>query len=220
MSSINNESFEGLLRKRIEDVNFAFPSSNKFGMMWFRDDDVEIGDSFNSVLTVYQPLFDARDQDLIRLSVDETDPSILYHVHPTVPTFMYSNFEKVYEQESSVKNPEIFSETRKKHKKHASKIKRNKNARLEMSEYHLPFSLSMNKFDDIANSYSEIKKHYRTIEVDVHVDAENDIKHTCSYIYWKILIDGETTNLADDDDANIYADAHTRMSNAFGSMAV
>jgi hypothetical protein len=223
-SSSSSSPFRKLLPQAMRHhqccLNFAFPSLNNFGMMWFRDDDVEIGDSMCSILTIYQPLFDARDQDLIRLSIDSDDPTVLHHSHPTVPTFMFKDFKKVHQLEGSEENPEIYSETRKKHKKHAFKIANNKNLKLQSAEYSLPFALSMDSFDGIINSTAEIKKHYRYFNTVVDTSGDEEIEHTCAYIFWKVLIEGETTNCSTkaQEERNVYSDAHKRMSRAFADM--
>ena len=97
-------------------LNDEFPSLNDNGIIFFRDDDVEIGESMSSILTIYQPLFDARDHELVSLRVDSNDPSRLIHEYPGVPTFMYRDYEKVHMLERSEENPEIYSATKKKHK--------------------------------------------------------------------------------------------------------
>jgi hypothetical protein len=216
VASSKSNLFNHSLRNHQEKPNFDFPSLNKFGMMWLRDDDVEIGDSMCSILTIVQPLFDARDHDQVNIYLDADDPAVLKHVHPNVPTFMYQDWKKVHELEESDDNPEIYTETRKKHKKHAFKIVDNKQLKLQTSEYQLPFSLSLDKFDDIEHTSSKIQKHYRTIVVPV----DNKIKHTCAYVFWKILIDGETTHCSGRvrEDRNVYEEAKTRMCNAFNDI--
>ena len=224
MSVSDSDSSNGLdqvpMRKHDVFLNFDCPSLNSNGMMWFRDDDVEIGESMYSVLTIYQPLFDARDHDLIKLYMNPQDPTVLYHVHPNVPTFMFKDYDKIHKLEKSDDNPDLFSLTRKRHKKHAFKILSNKNLKVQMTEYQLPFSVTMEAFDQVNNLPTEIQKHYRTIEVDV--DAGSKISHTCAYIYWKIMIDGETTNCSTKahDDQNVFAEAQNRMSEAFKQMNV
>ena len=217
MSIPPNEPFDQAMRRHQVNLNFMYPSLNSSGMLWFRDDDVEVGESMSSILTIYQPLFDARDYDLVNITLDSDDPMILSHIHPTVPTFLYQDFEKVHVLEKSLHNPEIYSETRKKHKKHAYKIKSNKNLRQQISEYHLPFSLTLDAFDEISHPGSTIRKHYRTIPVEV----DSNIKQVCHLVFWKVMIEGETTHFAQSDESqNVFEDAQQRMSEAFAAMDV
>ena len=85
-----------------------------------------------------------------------------------------------------------------------------------MSNYTLPFNLSLGKFDLIVNSKAELEKHYRTVE---HVvDVQNKITHKGAYLYWKVLIDGEATHFLSS--GNHYAAAEARMSKGFSNMSV
>ena len=219
MSTTSSNLLEQQLRRHQVNLNFHFPSLNSSGMLWFRDDDVEIGESMCSILTIYQPLFDARDYDDVNIGIDVDDPTLLLHHHPTVPRFFYEDFNKIHEQEESLDNPDIYTETRKKHKKHAFKIKNNKHLKIEMTEYQLPFALSLEAFDDISHNGSTLMKNYRTIQVGL----SKKIKHTCSYVFWKVMIDGETTHCANRTSGatgNVFEDAYTRMFNKFENLDV
>ena len=219
---ILGKAIEQAVRKHKVCLNFEQPSLNQNGMMWFRDDDVELSDdSMCSFLTIYQPLFDARDQELINLRCDVNDPSILYHYHPTVPTFLYKNYDKVHALEDKEINPDLYDQTRKKHKKQAFKIADSNHLRLQMSEYQLPFSLAFENFDIFQNRSEdgEIMKNYRYF----HVDVDQGIRFTCSFVYWKIKIAGETTFCADVPASvkkSAYGDAQSRMSKAFKNLNV
>lgn len=210
------------MRQHQNFLNLEHPHLNKHGMLWFRDDDVELDGSLCSVLSIYQPLFDARDCDSVKLFLDENDPELLHHTHLNVPTFMIKDFKLMHKLDKMTDphNPELYSFTAKKHSKCAIKCQSSDDHRLQRDEYRLPFGLKLEKFSNIENSASEIKKHYRTIEVTV----TNKIKHKCSYVFWKILIDEETTNLSfgdeDDDGPNYHDEAEERMSKAFAQMNV
>ena len=84
--------FEGGMRQHQKFLNLKNPHLNHHGMMWYRDDDVEIDDSYYSVLTIYQPLFDARDSSMVKLYLDDEDPSVLHHVHPNVVIHQNSQY--------------------------------------------------------------------------------------------------------------------------------
>jgi len=116
------------------------------------------------------------------------------------------------------KNPELYSLTEKKHQKCAIKIRTDENHRLQRDSYRLPFTLSLEKFDAFENAGSELKKNYRILEVEV----TDRIKHKVSYVFWKVLIDGETTHLSTDDVSivNEFEEAEARMSEAFSEMHV
>ena len=209
---------ERMMMSHKEFLNWEIPSLNRYGMMWFRDDDVEIGDDLVSILTIYHPLWDARDSDNIKLQLSPDDPSLLLFTHPTCPTFMYKNYKLMHEQDQDDEAPEVYSFTKKKHMKQASKIAKNDNMRLQVSEYQLPFSLSLDPFRKIEHNGSEIKMHYRTILV--HLEKGLDITDTCNFVYWKVLVDGETTNCSSEvleKPSNKYLDAHQRMSIQFKS---
>ena len=94
--------------------------------------------------------------------------------------------------------------------------------RLQRSDYTLEFNLSLEKFDNIDNSGSELQKHYRTFEVEV--DPDNDINHICAYVFWKVLVDGETTDFSslptNKKTKNHHLDAAERMSTAFGKIKI
>ena len=185
-----------VMRLEREHVNFERPSLNRHGMMWFQNDDVEIGDSYNSILTIYQPLFDARDQDNVELYLDKDNPTILRQVFPNVPTFMERDHNLVHELEDKCNLfPELNSSVKKAHKKHVYKMHGRKEFRMQATEYELPFSLSLNSFGPITHTDFKIKKHYRTLIVEV--DSKRNIDHTCAFVYWKILIDGESTNFGE-----------------------
>jgi hypothetical protein len=218
-SSSSSGPFDQGLRKHQHRLNLTFPSMNTNGMMWFRDDDVMIGDDMCSILTIYQPLFDARDHNLISLRRDAEDPTVLHHIHPAVPTFLYRDYESVHIMDESTSNPDIFTETQRKHRKHAYKIMNNENLKLETTEIQLPFGLSTEPFDQIENSNAEIMKTLRTILIKV--DDEEGIVHTCSFLFWKIMIDGETIHCSDKmkkEKKNAFVDAHKRMSSAFQNL--
>ena len=92
--------------------------------------------------------------------------------------------------------------------------------KLQMNECQLPFALTMENFDDIDNSGAQIMKHCRTISIDVN--GGEGITHDCSCIFWKIVIDGETTHCSakTHQKKNVCADAHECMSSAFATMNV
>ena len=175
------------------DLNFEFPHLNFNGMMWFRDDDVLIGNSLHSILTIYQPLYDPRDFHDIKLCFDIDDPDLVRLYHPNIPTYMHKDLESMHSQEMKTdpKNSELYSFTAKKHKKAAIKAAASDRHKMQVTECHLPFSVTNEQFSNIDNTGGEAEKNYRKIEVKV----TDKIKDTCSYIFWKILIKGETTHL-------------------------
>lgn len=186
--------------------------------MWFRDDDVLIDKSLHSVLTIYQPLFDPRDFNDIKLTLDRDEPNLLHHVHPNVPTFMYKDLDSMHAQEmgSDPKNPELYSFTAKKHQKSAIDIDEGGDGqKFQVTDYRLPFLLIKDHFSNIDNTGKEIEKHYRKIEINV----TDRIKHKCAYAFWKILIDGETYHLKKKvSERNPFDEAESRMSKTFSSM--
>lgn len=197
------------MQKHEHLLNLDQPSLNRYGMLWFRDNDVEIGESMHSVLTIYQPLYDARDQNLIGIPIDINDPPILHHTHPTVPMFMYRDFEKMHVLDGSDGNPGVFSMAREQHKKHATKIKSSKQLKMQKTSYELPVSVATKSFDTIKHSGLKIKKHYRTIPIPLMGDKK--IGHFCASLWWEVMIDGETTDFPDEEDINAYEDADERM---------
>ena len=216
LMQMKKSSFESGMRQHNEFLNLEHPHLNQHGMMWYRDDDVEIDDSYYSVLTIYQPLFDARDSDMVKLYLDEEDPSVLHHVLPNVPTYFFQDINSMHRQEMSPSNPELFSFTAKKHKKTAHAIVSSDNDKLQICNYSLPFDLSLGKFDLITNSKVELEKHYRTVE---HIiDIKNSITHKGAYLFWKILIDGEATHFCLN--GNKYAAAEARMSQNLSKMSL
>jgi len=221
-SSINksDRDGQGFLRQHKHFLNFEYPHLNHNGMMWFKDDDVEVDNLFLSIITIYQPLFDARDIDDIKLYLDPDEPNVLHHVQPNVPSFMYKDVDSIMKLDSSKANPELHYFTHKKLKKSAHHVQRMEEHRLQRSDYRLEFNLSLAKFDDIDNSGSELQKHYRTFEVEI--DADNDIHHICAYVFWKVLVDGETTDFSSKDlkQQNHHLLAAERMSNAFGNIKI
>ena len=198
------------MRQHEHFLNLDHPHLNLFGMMWFRDNDVEIDDAYYSILTIYQPLFDARDCESVKLYLDANDPTLLHHVHRNVPTFMQKDYKEMHQMDTSKDNPELYQLTSKKHKKAVARLKSN-SSMLQLADYQLPFVLSSEKFDNIDNTGSEFQKHYRIIEVDV----TKSIKHKCAYIFWKVMIEGETTHFGidhDDSTDDLYHEAEQRMS--------
>ena len=219
VSSSSTNPCDQVPRKHQFNLNFQFPSLDNSGMMWFRDDDVEVGDSMCGILTVCQPLWDVRDQDSVSPHLDVDDPTLLSHRTPTVPTFMWKDFEKVHQPEESEENPEMCTETRKKHKKHACKIENNNILKLEINECQLPFAPSLEKFDEIDHEGSAIRKHLRTIPIEVE-NSQTECRSAC--VCWKVVIDGETTFCSEKscDKRNVHKDAEQRMCEAFQEMDV
>lgn len=220
--NINGPSFDEAMKSHQICLSEDLDSLNDNGMIFFRDDNVEIGDSMNSILTVYQPLFDARDLDLIDLYVHPDDKRVLHHVYPKVPSFMYRDHDKVHKLERSEENPEVYWFTKKKHKRLAFKIVEDNDMKLETSEYRLPFELSTARVDSIENSSTKLMKNYRTFTVKV----DENIYHTVAYVFWKIIIEGKTANFSGSTNPvkrNLHADAkelEERMSSAFAKMDV
>ena len=217
---MNSNSSLPEMREHQTLLNMDHPHLKRHGMLWFRDDDVRIDGSLCSILTIYQPLFDARDVSSVKLSLDNEESDLIHHIHPNVPSFFYKDCQRMHklEDKKDNKNPELFSMTEKKHQKCAIKIKTDENHRLQRDSYRLPFTLSLEKFDAIDNAGSELKKNYRILEIEV----TDKIKHKVSYVYWKVLIDGETTHLSSDTDPvfNEFEEAEARMSAAFADMNV
>ena len=215
---MNLNNIEGT-RQHQKLLNLEHPHLNNHGMLWFRDDDVEINDVLYSVLTVYQPLYDPRDFVDVKLSIDNDEPDKLQHTLPNVPSFMYKDVKKLHqlEQKTDPDNPELYSFTAKKHSKCAIKIKTSDDERLQIDEYRLPFMLSLDMFSNIENTAAELKKHYRTFECKI----TDKIKHKFAFVFWKVLIDGEATRLTADIDSasrNHFAEAEERMSDAMKAM--
>eukprot|EP00531_Pseudo-nitzschia_arenysensis_P002321 CAMPEP_0116143560 /NCGR_PEP_ID=MMETSP0329-20121206/15517_1 /TAXON_ID=697910 /ORGANISM="Pseudo-nitzschia arenysensis, Strain B593" /LENGTH=307 /DNA_ID=CAMNT_0003638891 /DNA_START=26 /DNA_END=949 /DNA_ORIENTATION=- len=174
-------------------VNFEKPYLNRNSMIWFRDDNVEIGNSFFSIVTIYQPLLHALDHELITLKVDKNDPTVLIHTQPAISTYMHRNWENIHRLESGNSNPELYSPTRKKHKKLAHQIANKRHIPTHQTYYQLPFPLALDRFGGIKNSQTKLKKHLRLVPTNVP-----GIKtQICSYIWWKVLIDGETVHFGD-----------------------
>ena len=209
-----SKMFGEVIKKHQHFLNPENSSFNHNGMLWFRDDDVEIDEAFCSVLTIYQPLFDARDQDLISLKIDEADNTSLLHTYPVLLTFLYKDFGLLYEIDDSKDNPEVYSSTKKKHKKLASQLKKEKEILYHTSEYRLPFSLNLEAFDAFKNSNTELQKNYRYFEIVVH----NEIVHSCAYLYWKVLVEGETHHFGDEDKRNNYEVAQDHLNRMFDKM--
>jgi len=180
-------------RSHQSNLNFKYPHLNFNGMMWFRDDDVLINQSLHSILTIYQPLYDPRDFNDIKLCFDINDPFLLRLYQPNVPTFMHKNIENIHQQEleTDPKNSELYSFTAKKHKKAAVKVSNYNEHKIQVIECHLPFCVSSEQFSNIDNAGGEAEKHHGKIRVKV----TDKIKDTCSYVFWKISIEDKTTHL-------------------------
>ena len=189
--------------------------ANSTGLVAFRDDNVLIGEKLCSILTIYQVLTDARDEEIINLCIDPNDPSILLHDNPVVPTIMYQDYREIHKQELNEDNPEIFTSTMKKHMKKATPFLRDNNLNIQTTEYQLPFALLADPIDDIENTASELEKNIRTHIV--LVNKELDIHRHCDYIYWKAMIDGEVVDCSLKKKRSVkrnkWGDAQTRASN-------
>jgi hypothetical protein len=200
-------------------LNLDFPHLNKNQMLWFRDDDVQIDNALYSVLTIYQPLSDPRDFYSIKLSLDENNPEVLHYTHLNIPTFMYTDYETMFKLEhtSDPNNHDVYAMTAKKHSKCAIKVQRDENHRLQKDSYRLPFALRLNKFSNIENTGTELQKNFRFFPINV----TDKLEYKCAYVFWKVLIDEETTHLSLDktQGSSQFDDALSRMSSAFGGMS-
>jgi len=206
-------SHEGM-RNHQKFLNLKQPHLNFHGMLFFRDDDVEVDGSLQSILTIYKPVYDPRDVDDIKLTLDEDEPDLLHFTHSNVPTFFYKNFKDIHlldrDFDPDPLNSELFSFTLKKHQKCAIAISKSDDQRLQRDDIRLPFSVSLEKFSVFENTDVEIQKHFRMVPIDISPTKQ----HKCLYVFWKMVIDGETThlNIADTDD---YERAEARMSTVF-----
>jgi hypothetical protein len=202
-------SFQRFLLENDHTVNLYDPDLNINGMMWLKNDDVTINNEVFTMLTIIKPLYDPRDYHDEKLTLDSENSNILHHTGTVVPSFAINNVDMVHEQEEDDDNPEVINFPRKLHKTTATAIKGNDKRRLRMTNYKLPFGL---KLDHFGNTVSELKKNYRTVEFDISSDGS--IKHTACYIYWKVLVDGESRRLEPDAKQvdNPFAEAQKRMS--------
>jgi len=220
MPSRSKAAFEQVTMRHQEYCpNFEHPSLNNHGMMWFRDNKVEIGDKYCSIITIYQPLYDARDAKVIELYLDHDDPTLLHHIHPTVPVLMQKDYLQMHEQDTSLENPKVYSETKRNHKFHKCKMAKNDNLKLQLSDYRLPFPLTTESFDEIKNYGLKIKKHLRCVEVES--GTKLNIVQKCYFVFWKVMIAGETIydppeEIFDD----VIADAEKRMMKASAKMKI
>lgn len=211
--SPSQQAFQRYLLENDHSVNLYDPDLNVDGMMWFKNDDVTINQEVFTMLTIIKPLYDPRDYHDEKLTLDSENNNILHHTRAVVPSFAINNVDMIHDQEAldpNIKvNPEVFNFPRKLHKTTATAIKGNDKRRLKMTNYKLPFGL---KLDHFGNTVSELQKNYRTIEFEVSSDGS--IKHTACYIYWKVLIDGESRRLEPDAKKidNPFAEAQKRMS--------
>ena len=195
-------------------LNDDFPHLDDSGLLIFRDDDVEIDDTMVSILTVYKELTDARDQEFTTLSIHKTNPSILVLNCPKLGLFMTCNHDKVQGLEKCKKNPEFYTSTAKKHKKIAFRIKGNRKMRMRTIEFQLPFELSPDEINGMNNTGSELMKNFRSLNVEVN----SNFTQTCSFVFWKILIYGETQVCYEGDEemeAYVYNEAIQRELDAF-----
>ena len=188
---MSSQEFEMRLNHQ-SNLNFEHPYLNFNGMMWFRDDDVLINQSLRSILTVYQPLYDPRDFNDMKLFFDMNDPFLLRLYHPNVPTYMHRDVENIHYQEleNDPTNSEIYSFTAKTHMEVAKKVAKSDSNKMQITYFRLPFCVSCEQFSNIDNTRGEAEKHYRKIRVMV----TEKITDTCSYIFWKILIEEEEAN--------------------------
>ena len=81
--------------------------------------------------------------------------------------------------------------TAKSHKEVATKVAKSDSLKIQITYFRLPFCVSCEQFCNIDNTRGEAEKHYRKIRVMV----TEKITDTCSYIFWKILIEEEETHL-------------------------
>ena len=209
-------SIEDYINKHEVCLNDNFPLLDDSGLMFFRDDDVEIDDTLVSILTVYYDLSDARDHSVTSLSIHKTNPSILVFNAPKNGLFMSRNHERIQKLEKDVKNPEFYTSTAKKHKKLAFRIKANKNQRMKTIEFVLPFELSPDDINGFNNTGVELMKNFRNLNIEVN----QHFTQTCSFVFWKVLIYGESQNCFDGDidmENDVYADALARESKTFGA---
>jgi len=194
-----------------EYLNDKFPQLSTNMTMWFRDEKVDIDGSYYSVLNIYMPLTDARDLNVIKLHLDKADPKRLYLVHPKCPTFMYRDFKAMHSFEEDGEYPDIYATSKMNHKHFAFDIKKKEHMKLAITEYELPFALSNMKLGRIDHHGSEIMKHYRKVDCLV----KDGITQECKFVFWKILIDEERS---DDADENIAEDAFNWMEDRMSKM--
>ena len=159
------------------------------------------------------PLTDARDLNVIKLHLDKAYPKRLYLVHPKCPTFMYRDFKAMHGFEEDDEYPDIYATSKMNHKHFAFDIKKKEHMKLAITEYELPFNLSNMKLGKIDNHGSKIKKHYRKVDCPVN----NGCTQECKFLFWKILIDEERSNDADE---NIAEDAFNWMEDRMSKMKV
>jgi hypothetical protein len=215
MNARMNSNYENKESYTMHDL--SRPEASEDGMLWFRDDKVVMGKEAVSILTGYLPLADPRDFTKIRLYLDfdggSNSATALFLEKPKIPGFFVDHVEKIHKQEiecsPAPEHPDVFKSTKTSHQIMANQLKSNENRLMSISRFKLPGDLAV-KVDHFGNSSSEIKKNYRQVKVEVTAQ----FKATCSYIFFKILIDGEAARLEPDAVAanDVFMDAMKRMS--------
>ena len=105
--SSKKSAFNQFMKEHQHCLNLEYPDLNLEGMLWFRDDEVQIDNSFNSVLTIYHSLMDPKDLLNMKLNLDVNDYGILNLIKPNGPTYVYMDIDKMYDREKENKDPEI-----------------------------------------------------------------------------------------------------------------
>lgn len=191
----------------IHELNLDYPEQNVDGMMVFRDNNIDIGEELFDILTIFKPLKDPRDYKLTKLVLG-ADGESLTLTEPSVPSYFVDTVDQIHAQETQ--DEEEYKGTRKQHRVLATLLKNDDKRKLKSTVFVLPYGIKL-KLDHFGNTLSKLQANYRCVKVKLNSTR----KAEPSYMWWKIIIDGESRKLKDDaaaEEDDPFERAHQRMS--------
>jgi hypothetical protein len=178
---------------------------NPFGMFCVRGNEVQVDKSVVDKLTIYKPIFDMDDYDLLIYKASLTKGGVgITITEPTIPGYLWKNPSKI--QALIDADHDKCSKSELTYKTIRMDMKENREHRSHDVTYYFPEDMTCNNrhFNGSKKNDGEKQELFTEMfvyELELGLDEEgNTITQFCPFVVWRMAINGEEKKTDDDDD--------------------